>query len=376
MSGTVRFSTACMAATLTLGVYSMQAYALEGSFQLGINGGISRLSPDTDGSDFSLDDRQSEVFGGYVGLDITPRISAEFAFTDLGEATLSGGQNITYQALSLGAVAYVFGEADAKDRSEGLSAYLRLGVSSIDNDSDIELDDSNNVALWAGAGVQYPLTRNWGLRAEIASFDGDAQALTAGVFWRKPPNVQSRPPGTPARTTLPERVPPTATQPVQPPAETTRPVVPVQPDPAPAPAPATQPDSTQSASTCPTAARGRFTSEAQCALLNGVLSGLDFEGNTADITTSGQTALDRVISVIREYPSVSLEIRAHTQSMNNPDEEAQLSALRARSVARYMVQNGVPVTQLGARAFGATQPLPTASSPASPVNNRIEFRTP
>ena len=375
MFRTVRLSTICLSATLMVSLYSMQAHALEG-FQLGINGGISRLTPETDGSDFSLDDDQSAVISGYVGLDVTPRLSAELAFTDLGEAGLSGGQDISYQAISLGAVAYVWGEAEAEDRSEGLSAYLRLGVSSIDNESNLELDESNNIALWAGAGLQYPFLNNWGVRAEIASFDGDAQALMAGVYWRTGGNSRQSGVAQPSdRTALPtqSREPSTTTQPEQPPASTTtRPVIPVQPT----PAPPTQPRATQSASSCPVAARGRFNSDAHCSLLNSVVSGLDFEGDTADITSDGQAVLDRVVSVVKLYPGVTIEIRSHTQSVGDPEQEAQLTALRARSVARYMVQNGVPVSQLSARAFGATQPLPDIRDAAAPANNRIELRTP
>ena len=61
----------------------MQVSAFEGSWQAGLNLGISRLSPDTDGSAFSLDDEQSSLVNVYVALDVTPIFSAELAFTCL-----------------------------------------------------------------------------------------------------------------------------------------------------------------------------------------------------------------------------------------------------------------------------------------------------
>ena len=116
----------------------MQVSAFEGSWQAGLNLGISRLSPDTDSSAFSLDDRQSSLVNAYFALDVTPIFSAELAFTDLGEADLSDrttGQEetIDYKAFSIGATAYVWGEAKADTRSNGTSAFVRLGLSVIDN---------------------------------------------------------------------------------------------------------------------------------------------------------------------------------------------------------------------------------------------------
>ena len=373
MSFTTRTFKSLAVVSLVSITLSTKTLALEGSWHAGINAGVSFLSPDTGGSGFTLDDDQSTAVGVYVGRDITPIISAELAFTSLGEASLSDGQSIDYQAISLGATAYFWGEKEARRRSDGVSSYGRIGFSSISNDSDIALDESDNIALWLALGVQYPFADNWGLRAELSSFDGDAQALMAGVFWRTGTSSRSSGNSTvvgggplPAQPAEPAATEPYANQNVRP--------TPVLPE---STAPVTP--SAQIADgadlTCPPEAAAIIADPQACAVLSGVVPRLDFIGNTAELAPASAATLDRVVAAIQDYPTIVLEIRAHTQSLSNPQLEAQLSSLRARAVARYLVQNGVPVSQLRAKAFGATQPLAdSASGERQRSNNRIELR--
>lgn len=331
-----------------LSLFATPSMALEGSWQIGVNAGVSDLSPDTDNSGFTLDDDQSSAFSVYFGYDITPIFSAELAYSDLGEAELSGGQEITYEAISLGATAYVLGNKRANRRSDGFSAYLRLGVSSIDNESDIELDDSDNIALWAGAGLQYPVSDSFGLRAELVSYDGDAQALLGGIYWR---------PGSDRRRSAPAPRPPV-------------PVIPQRPAQQPAQPSTQQPRVAPFASQCSPEAAAKIADARTCNLLNSALAGVEFSGNTATLLPSSAPALTQVAQAMQANPSVIIEIQGHTQSLGSAQAEAQLASQRVRSVALFLVQNGVPVSQLSARAFGATQPLPGRSA-----SNRIELRS-
>ena len=372
---------------------SSKAVAVDRSWQVGINAGVSRLTPDTEGSDFTLEDDRSTAASIYVGVDLIPIIAAELAFTNLGEASLSDNEDIGYQAISLGATAYIWGEKESYRRTKGLSGYARLGFNAIMNDSDIELDESDNVALLFGLGVQYPFSDNLGMRAEITSFDGDAQALMAGVFWRTggtrqegskalaggllptPPTepVDAEPVPTPdslpsESVTAPEPVVPDTTQPAELSPE------PVQPE-ATAPATANNELAARADSACPASVLVKVPDPQACALLNGVVEGLDFLVDTAKLTSSSNISLDRILAAMMNNPSVVLEIRAHTQSLANADAQQELSSLRARAVARYLVQNGVPVSRLRAKAFGDTQPIvDTTTSAGMRINNRIELR--
>ena len=369
MSRTTRTLKSLAVVSLVFITLPIRTLAFEGSWQVGINAGRSFLSPGAAGSEFAFADDQSTAVGAYVGLDIFSIISAELAFTDLGEASLSEGQSTDFQAISLGATVYFLGAKQARRRSDGVSTYARLGFSSINTESDIAPDESGNISFMVGVGIQYPFADNWGVRAELTSFDGDAQALLAGVFWRTGTSsrsensqvaAQALPPAGSSESAAPESSARqnSTTTPIQ--AEPTAPVAP----------------GVQSAdSTCPPEAAARIADPQVCALLSGVLSGVDFIGNTAELEPASAATLDRVVAAILQNPVIEVEIRAHTESLSSPEAEVQLASLRARAVARYLLQNGVPISQLRATAYGATQPLTgTANAEEQSMNNRIELR--
>ena len=210
------------------------------------------------------------------------------------------------------------------------------------------------------------------MRAELTSFDGDAQALLAGVFWRTGTSsrrensqvlAQGLPPAGSSESAAPESSAKqnSTTTPIQ--AEPTAPVAP----------------GVKSAdgadATCPPEAAARIADPQVCELLSGVLSGVDFIGNTAELESSSAATLDRVVAAILDYPAIEVEIRAHTESLSSLEAAVQLASLRARAVARYLVQNGAPISQLRATAYGATQPSTgTADAEEQSMNNRIELR--
>jgi len=348
MSNFKKTSTLATATSLLMALALQPASALEGGWQIGVNAGVSRLSPDTDDSDFTLDEEQSTAASIYLGRDFTSTISAEIALSTLGEAGLSQDASIEYQAVSVGATAYVFGESETFNRADGLSGYLRLGLSAIQNESDIELDKSDNTSIWLGVGVQYPLSERWGLRAELTSYDGDAQALLAGVYWRTGGKAAAR------STSISASAPTVQSAPT---AQASAPAV-IEP---------------RSAPICPAASQ--ILDANDCALLNGVVTGLDFEIRTAQLTSSGTASLDQIAATLNKYADVVVEVQVHTEDVGNAELESQLATRRVRAIARYLVQQGVPVSQLRAKAFGARQPVASNSTAAGRLeNNRVELQ--
>lgn len=113
----------------------------------------------------------------------------------------------------------------------------------------------------------------------------------------------------------------------------------------------------------------------ECRLLNSTLKNVDFFGISANLTSESKTALDAIAEVINANPAVIVEIRAHTESFDDPTREERLSAQRALAVAQHLVLNGVQVVRLRAKAFGATVPATESeTSSDSPQNERIELR--
>ncbi|ASJ75558.1 OmpA family protein [Granulosicoccus antarcticus] len=380
MSNSVSRHIACV---VVLGISAFSASPLlaqQGKWYAGAGAGISRLTPDTDGSDFSLDKESSTAAGLYLGRDINDRLGIEIAYTDLGKAELSAGESIDYSALSLGGVLYVLGDTELAHRQDGWSGYVRFGLNKITNDSDVQLAEKDNTALWLGAGIQWPVGSSWGVRGELTSFDGDAQVAMASVYWR-PGGLQSRTRNgsraTPAAVPRPAVVKPTVSKPEPE----------LVPEPVPAAAPAAAPIqeavvagnnaplSGPSVSSCAVPAAGEPLNSQGCALFSGVQQGVEFEGETTTLTAVGKTLLSRLAGSLNLYPELLVEIRVHTQTYTDPDRAQTLSRERAVAVARFLVAQGVAVKRLKARAFGSIQPRADNFTPGGRrLNNRVELR--
>jgi len=357
-------------------MFANSAHALEGTWYLGAGAGVSQLSPDTDGSDFTLDDESSTAATVYLGLDINEWLSVEAGYTDLGEALLSDSETIGYSAISLGAVGWVFGSRYADERQEGLAGYVRLGVSSIENDASVPLDESDSTSLWVGAGVQLPVGQHWGVRAELSSYDGDAQAALASIYWRSKSRSDSPMISAPAIT------PSVVSHPSK---DTTRatiakPTVTISPPKVSVSKSSSQQNldmAKQRALTadCSVPASGEPTDADGCALFSGVLPGVEFNPNTAELKSEAKNNLDALAQTLNTYPSLVVEVQVHTDQSLGVDRSMQLSKERVMSVARYLAGRSVDIKRLRARAFGSSNPRASnITAKGRDLNNRVALK--
>jgi len=346
----------------------------------GVSAGVSSLRPDTENSAFELDSSVSAGAGVFLGFDISRRFSLEAAYNELGSASLSsatGDTDISYTAISAGGLAYILGDADDIAERNGFSGFVRLGLSAIENETDIPLDEADNVAIWAGVGVEWPFAHTFSLRGELTSFDGDAQAARVSVLYR--PRA-ARAAVTAQRA--PARVPQAPNSSVRPPV-----VQPPAPAPIPAPVPRPAPTIVQpdvqvspgannlADNTCTSPAANEPVDASGCALFSGPLRGVEFVSGTASLTSIGQQLLDRLGQSLLRHPTLVVEIQAHTESFGGEARAKDIARQRALSVARHLAGRGVAVAQLRARAFGHSNPIaPDDSVAGRRRNNRIELR--
>lgn len=107
----------------------------------------------------------------------------------------------------------------------------------------------------------------------------------------------------------------------------------------------------------------------------GVIEGINFKTNSADITSGSFVLLDRAVKVLQDYPDVSLEISGHTDSSGKPDHNRELSQRRAESVRTYFVNRGIAADRLQAIGFGQDRPIADNMTAAGRSRNRrTEFK--
>lgn len=126
---------------------------------------------------------------------------------------------------------------------------------------------------------------------------------------------------------------------------------------------------------------------------------VSFETGTARMTAESRAVVERLAAMLKRTPSVGVAIFGHTDNVApspesidrfvdaNPGLEEQapsrsekirafnlaLSAARARTVARVLVENGIPARRIGARGFGDTRPVASNdTAEGRRANRRIE----
>lgn len=381
----LRNATYALFATLALSAFATPSSAFTPEWYLGVSGGVSKLTPDTDGSIYRLDEDISPGVGLFLGRDFSERASFELGYSQLGEAGLvaradaSSSETIAYNAISASVLFYVIGDREDIAAREALATYVRLGVSSIGNESDINLDQEDNTSLVAGLGVERLMGGafggRWGLRAELATLDGDVQTATVSVYLRpfaaKLPAKSNSTRSTPEPVPVPVPVPAPELDPTPAPSPETLPKVDLWDEPE-SPAAEVEVESEvepEPEVECAQPVSGEPVDAAGCALFTGTIVTDGFDSSGSELIPEGRRALDQIAVLMRKHPDVIIELQSHTRSFGDAATTRAIARGRVVSAARHLSARGVPVARLRARAFGSSQP---PANPAVP-EDRLEL---
>lgn len=146
---------------------------------------------------------------------------------------------------------------------------------------------------------------------------------------------------------------------------------------------------------CPTVAevKNGYLDEDGCAddlpkrvkQFTGVVKGINFKVNSADLLPSSSRTLDKAIAVLKEYPTLNLEIEGHTDDQPIRRRgvfktNMELSQGRAESVRAYLMAMGIDGARLTAKGYGETRPIVDPAglkgrklAVARAKNRRVEF---
>ncbi|MCK7595713.1 OmpA family protein [Microbulbifer sp. CAU 1566] len=130
---------------------------------------------------------------------------------------------------------------------------------------------------------------------------------------------------------------------------------------------------------CPDTLPGADVDEYGCVVADQTitLENIQFETNSATLTSSAKTSLNKVVQSLRNQPNTQVEVAGHTDNMGKDDYNLGLSGRRAESVRRYLVERGVNASRISARGYGETQPIASNATNAGRAQNRrveLKFR--
>ncbi len=104
------------------------------------------------------------------------------------------------------------------------------------------------------------------------------------------------------------------------------------------------------------------------------LTNVNFNFNTYQLTDTAKFELNELISFLQDNPTISIEIRGHTDNLGTGAFNKTLSYKRAQVVTNYLIIKGIKKKRLRFKAFGETQPLSSNSTEKGRAKNRrVEF---
>lgn len=322
--------------------------------------GASRLEPDNSQiPTWNVSDKVNA--GGQItlGADVNRHFSVELHSADLGSAGVEkfGGSlrgRINYH-MHGGSVLWYAGKNRHRSKRNGLTGYGRAGVALMDNSpvGNAPYSQRNSTQMLVGAGLEYATQLGVGLRAEVISFDADAQYAQLGLIYRlgRQPQQKQREIFHARRENAVAPVPGIAAARVTPKDGDNDGVA-------------------DASDKCPATKAGATVTSEGCAVFDGALAGVNFYSTSARLTFEAKRVLNEVADVLAEYPHVRISVQAHTDSVGSTAYNQDLSQRRARTVVRYLGQHGIDTELLVPTAFGESQPIANNNTVEGRARNR------
>ncbi len=101
-----------------------------------------------------------------------------------------------------------------------------------------------------------------------------------------------------------------------------------------------------------------------------VLKNIFFDVNKYDIKNESQVELDEVVDLMKENPTVKIEISGHTDNVGKPIDNQKLSENRAKAVVTYLTAKGIDTKRLLFKGLGDTKPISDNKTEEGKAKNR------
>lgn len=106
-----------------------------------------------------------------------------------------------------------------------------------------------------------------------------------------------------------------------------------------------------------------------------VLNNIFFDFNKSTLRPASYKSLNNLLSTLKRYPQMAIEISGHTDNVGSMAFNQKLSESRANVVRDYLIRNGIDAKRLGAFGRSFRQPIATNDTPAGrQLNRRTEIR--
>ncbi len=356
----------------------------------GASAGSTRLSPDTDGTRYTISDREGASTQLRLGVDVSPLLSMELDTSVLGSATVREVEaDVSYTSITSSALFYGLGDARKRSHRQGWQGYGRLGYSLVQRASIVQPFDGSKSNVLLGVGAEYGFGNGLAFRGEVTRFDEDATMFGLGVVYRL--GMSARQFGNVVASVAKDAVPSTSNPTFEPslgaalPSNEAAPghvsLVHQGPHASLWSQPVQQGDSdgdsvSDSVDLCKDTAKNTAVSQNGCGLFDSILSNVTFKPGTHWLSPKSRGAIDEVVDVLLAFPEARIEVQAHADNQGPEEINHIVSTARADAVVNYMIKQGVGAKQLVAKGYGEAKPIASNdTAEGRQANRRVQLVT-
>jgi len=101
-----------------------------------------------------------------------------------------------------------------------------------------------------------------------------------------------------------------------------------------------------------------------------VLRGVNFDFDKATLQPAGKPILEEAARILKENPSVNVQVQGFTDSVGSVEYNLRLSDRRAATVKNFLVAEGVPASRLTTKGFGKSNPVASNDTADGRAQNR------
>ena len=101
-----------------------------------------------------------------------------------------------------------------------------------------------------------------------------------------------------------------------------------------------------------------------------VLRGVNFDFDKATLQPQGKPILDEAARILKENPSINVQVQGYTDAIGSVEYNLKLSDRRAATVKNYLVAQGVSASRLTTKGFGKSNPVATNDTADGRAQNR------
>jgi outer membrane protein OmpA-like peptidoglycan-associated protein len=105
------------------------------------------------------------------------------------------------------------------------------------------------------------------------------------------------------------------------------------------------------------------------------LKNVFFVQSKAELKSESYPELDRLVKILKDNPTIEIELRGHTDSRGSAAANLDLSEKRVAAVRQYLIAKGVPMKRITGKGFGGSMPIaPSTTEENRQLNRRVEFK--